>query len=486
MSAVSQFDKTEHKRDEGLKVYYFEQNIPIPAYLIAFVTGKLESRDIGPRTKVYAEAATVDAAAYDFSQTEEFLKYAEEIMDQEYVWGRYDILCLPPSFPFGGMENPCLTFVTPTLLSGDKSLADVIAHEIAHSWTGNLVTNKGWESFWLNEGWTMWLQRKIMVKIHKDEKFFDFDAITGYNALRESVEAYGYDHPFTALVPNLDGRDPDDSFSSVPYEKGFDLLFYLTKVVGGHKNFEKFAKEYIQEYKYKTLNSQEFKEYFLGYFEPKAKTLGIDLSQIDWDTWYFKPGMPPVDLGFDQTLSKASIAVADKWLKNAGKDTTEAEVKGWSTTQWIVMLEHILNIFSDEGVKMSKETLHKMDKLYSFSKSKNSELRFRWYMINLRSGNTEVKDAVAAFLGEQGRMKFTRPLYRQMFAMPELYEFGKGVFAQKKSFYHPICAKMVEADLNKASGSGKCPMRVVTDNLPMIGAAAAAVVAVFAIKKLMK
>jgi leukotriene-A4 hydrolase len=186
----------------------------------------------------------VDAGAYEFAETETFLKIGEDLLGP-YVWGRYDVLLLPPSFPYGGMENPCLTFVTPTLLAGDRSNADVIAHEIAHSWTGNLVTNKTWEHFWLNEGFTVFIERKIYGRIY-DEKTRHFKAIGGWKALLESVNTFGADSPLTALVPDLKGIDPDDAFSSVPYEKGFNFLFYLETLVG-IPEFEKFLKDYIQK-----------------------------------------------------------------------------------------------------------------------------------------------------------------------------------------------------------------------------------------------
>lgn len=201
-----------------VSVFEFSQRIAIPTYLIALAAGNLCSIDISPRVRVWSEPEVVQAAAFEFSQTEDFIAVAESLTCP-YQWSRYDILCLPPSFPYGGMENPCLTFATPTLLAGDKSLADVIAHEIAHSWTGNLVTNHTWNHFWLNEGWTTWLERKIMSRIKGSSDFLKLSAQSGKKALRDDVGRIGETHDFTKLVVPLGEQDPDEAFSRVPYEK---------------------------------------------------------------------------------------------------------------------------------------------------------------------------------------------------------------------------------------------------------------------------
>ena len=198
--------------------------------MIAIAGGKLESRKVGPRSHVWSELEYVDKAAYEFAETETMLQKAEEL-NGPYVWGIYDILVLPPSFPYGGMENPCLTFATPTLLAGDRSLTNVIAHEIAHSWTGNLVTNKNSEHFWLNEGFTVYTERKILGKMY-GEQLRHFSAIDGWRKLKYAIDILGNDNPLTNLVVDLDGVSPDEAFSRVPYEKGSTFLWYLEEIVG--------------------------------------------------------------------------------------------------------------------------------------------------------------------------------------------------------------------------------------------------------------
>ena len=219
MSALSTESPT-HNETEGTTTYYWHQPVPISAYLIAIAAGHLASRDISPRVRIWSEPEVVDAAHFEFGETEEFLCAAEEITGCPYLWHRYDVLCLPPSFPYGGMENPCLTFATPTLLAGDRSLASVIAHEIAHSWTGNLVTNHTWSHFWLNEGWTVWLERKIVSRVANDVEIGKLSAQLNWKSMCDDIDRMGgVNGKFTGLIWPLAAEDPDDAFSTVPYEK---------------------------------------------------------------------------------------------------------------------------------------------------------------------------------------------------------------------------------------------------------------------------
>ena len=214
----------------SMRTFSFEQKVPVQSYLIALVVGALESHDLSERCRVWSEPQQIEASAREFGEVEEMLQAAESLLGP-YVWGRYDLLVLPPSFPYGGMENPMLTFVTPTLLAGDRSLTSVVIHEITHSWTGNLVTNAGWEHFWLNEGFTVFAERKIYGAL-KGEAMRQAACIGGLDALRSSIDHFGADHKFTRLCPPMDSAtDPDDAFSSVPYEKGSNLLYYPEQLV---------------------------------------------------------------------------------------------------------------------------------------------------------------------------------------------------------------------------------------------------------------
>lgn len=218
----------------GTLAYTSRQSIPIPSYLFAIASGDIASASIGPRSSVYTGPEELMRCKTELEDDMEKFMEAAESLVYPYPWTTYNVLILPPSFPYGGMENPTHTFATPTIISGDKSNIDVIAHELAHSWSGNLVSNANWEHFWLNEGWTVYLERRIQALIHGENEFH-FSAIIGWKALTESVELFGKDHGFTKLVVDLEGKDPDDAFSSVPYEKGFNFLYFLDRVVGREK-----------------------------------------------------------------------------------------------------------------------------------------------------------------------------------------------------------------------------------------------------------
>jgi len=417
--------------------------VPIPSYLIALVIGNLEKREIGPRSAVWSEPETVGKGAYEFAETEDYISTAESLLIP-YEWGRYDILLLPGSFPYGGMENPCLTFVTPTLLAGDRSLSSVVAHEIAHSWCGNLVTNRSWEHFWLNEGFTVFVERKILGSMFGGEPMRHFHALIGWKHLKDSVDQFGADHEFTKLVPSLGGSDPDDAFSSVPYEKGFEFLFFLESLVG-IKSFEEFLCSWIARNRGSTITTDEFRAYFESYFATTEKA--SELSKIDWDAWFHKPGMPPVDVRalFDKTIAQAGLDLTEKWSQHKGEGCTADDLKDWSTFQVVFFLDQLLLLEGDARPDVA--LLNKINSLYHLNDSTNSEIRFCWYMLGIQAGYEKVYDAAKAFLLEQGRMKFVRPLYRALHKNPATKEMAIATFKAEHTRYHNICSKMVATDL---------------------------------------
>ena len=438
MSAIGLEDKTVENAD-GTRTFFFEQKTCMPTYLVAIVVGELESRKVGPRSAVWSEPSMVDAGAHEFADTEKFLAIGEELLG-DYVWGKYDVLLLPPSFPYGGMENPTLTFVTPTLLAGDRSLANVVAHEIAHSWCGNLVTNKYWNDFWLNEGLTVWTERKIMGRLLGD-KVFHFQALNGLTALRDTVTLFKENDAMalTKLVPDLTGIDPDDAFSSVPYEKGFQFLWYLENLVGT-PNFEPFMKAYIAKFAYKTVTTADFKETFLEHFA------GNDaVKAIDWDAWTNTEGMPSNLAPHDETLSNQAHDLAAKWTATpAGEGTSASDMDGWRSGQVVMMLDDV----TEQAAPLDHAVLAKMDETYSLTASRNSEIRFAWHILCLKSKYEKIFDQVIAFATEQGRMKFTRPLFRELAKSSDAgKKLAHDVFAKHRAAYHPITAKMVAKDL---------------------------------------
>lgn len=482
--------------EEDKNVFYWTQPVPTPAYLVALAAGRMESREISDRVRVWAEPEVVEDALFEFSETEQFVKAAEELTGCSYQWTRYDVLCLPPSFPYGGMENPCLTFATPTLLAGDRSLADVIAHEIAHSWTGNLVTNHTWDHFWLNEGWTVWLERKITSKVKGNVEIGKLSAQIGWKHLQDDVELLGAENPNTRLLWSIaEGEDPDDAYSSVPYEKGCNLLGYLEELVGADK-FGLFVKAYIEKFKYHTITTGDFRDFFVSFYEAaaaapvivkeqkKSKKRGVKQARqaaaaaapdpaavaifekvklLDWDAIFLSTGMPNYGPSFCNSLSSAAEALAEKWIAQATLAQVPSavsgfsanDIKSWSTQQINVFLETLAN--HAKGHELSPEEvfsvpfLECLDNTYGFSKSKNAEIMLRWQSLCLMSEAKWIVPQVVAFITSQGRMKFARPLYRALRGSTVGKQDAIDTFEKFQNMYHPIARKMVAADLKRAA-----------------------------------
>eukprot|EP01087_Luapelamoeba_hula_P010470 TRINITY_DN2774_c0_g3_i1.p1 TRINITY_DN2774_c0_g3~~TRINITY_DN2774_c0_g3_i1.p1 ORF type:complete len:450 (+),score=69.22 TRINITY_DN2774_c0_g3_i1:816-2165(+) len=432
---------TTNSENGDKHTFNFQQQVPIPSYLIAFAVGDLTSKDIGTRCRVWTEKSMIDAAAYELEETESYLQAAETLLPL-YAWGRYDILVLPGSFPYGGMENPCLSFVTPTIIAGDRSLTSLVAHELAHSWTGNLVGCRTWEHFWLNEGCTVFLERKLVGRLFGEDQR-QFRTFLGNSALIEAIKNFGSQPQFTTLVQDQKNVDPDDAFSSVPYEKGSQFLFYLEKLVGGPAVFEPFFKKYLENFSGKTLDSAEFKEFFLNYFNSLNAFEVSKLSEIDWDSWFNKPGLPPVDMLslFDTTLAAESFALANKWKANDSSVSPD-DLKSWSSHQVVHFLEQI-----EAASEVTAETLQKMDVTYKLSEYRNYEIRFHWYMAGIKHGYEPVYPLAVQMLREQGRMKFVRPLYRELAKTERGKALAIATFAEQKDNYHSIASKMVSRDL---------------------------------------
>ncbi|XP_063422028.1 leukotriene A-4 hydrolase-like isoform X2 [Mytilus trossulus] len=443
MSAISTGSETSSS-DNTKTIYRFEQKVPIPSYLIAIVGGDLESRDIGPRSKVWSEKEFVDAAAFEFSETETMLKTAEDLCGP-YVWGRYDLLVLPPSFPYGGMENPCLTFVTPTLLAGDKSLADVVAHEISHSWTGNLVTNKNPEHFWLNEGHTVFVERKIKGRMY-GEPYRQISAAERWIELQQSVVDVLKNGPYTKLIPDLRGVDPDDAFSIVPYEKGFTLLYHLETILGGPDEFEPFLKAYIEKFKYKSIDSTQWKDFLFSFFQSKVDVL----NKVDWETWFSAVGMPPIKPKYDESLAVPCQELCDKWsaASDSGLSQFSAnDILKLTSNQIRIFLYKVLLLESP----LSLIKVKKMEELYKFNDRKNSEIRLKWLLLCLKAHWEDSIQYALKFVNEQGRMKFVRPIYRALYAWEGSRDTAIKNFLSKRPEMHTTTAELVAKDLHLGS-----------------------------------
>lgn len=423
------------------QTYRFKQAVPIPSYLFAVASGDIAFAKLGPRTLVASGPDELQDCKWELERdTERYVELAEKIV-QPYEWGIYGCLVLPPSFPYGGMENPIFTFVTPTVISGDRENVDVIAHELSHSWSGNLVSNCSWEHFWLNEGWTTYLERRLQMAIHGDDPAYrDFSAIIGWTALSDSIEHFGVDHEFTKLVVDLKGKDPDDAFSTVPYEKGFTFLYYIEKLVGIEK-FNQFIPHYFRTWRRRSLDSYDFKQTLLDFFASDAEA-SAHLATIDWDTWFYKPGYPPKPV-FDTRLVDVVYTLADNWTAYSAGNTawrpSPDDISSLRANQLVVFLEKLLS--SPSSSLLSANAVHELGTLYALARTRNTELSARYLQLALKCGDLSAKSLVADLLSKVGRMKFVRPLYRVLVAAD--YEFAVETFERNKDFYHPICRQMI-------------------------------------------
>jgi leukotriene-A4 hydrolase len=431
----------------GTLLYTFHQEIPMPSYLFALASGDLASASIGPRSVVWTGPEELKASQWEFEKdTEAYIQAAEKIV-YPYAWTTYNVLVLPPSFPYGGMENPVYTFATPTIVSGDRQNVDVIAHELSHSWSGNLVSNASWEHFWLNEGWTTYLERRLQVAIHGDERHRDFSAIIGWKALADSIEQFGEDHEFTKLIPSLRGADPDDAFSSIPYEKGFTFLYYLEKLVG-IKKWDTFIPHYFTTFKQRSVDSYEFKATLLSFFAKDAEA-SAELGKFDWDTWFYKPGYPPKP-SFNTDFADMCYDLAAKWTKlNEQQSQSQpqsgstwkpsaSDVSDFTGNQIVVFLESL----QTNATPLQPKLVSEMGSLYKFTASQNVEIVSRYLVLGLKAKDADVYPRTAELLGQVGRMKFVRPLYRGLIDCDE--SLARKTFAANKDFYHPICRGMIE------------------------------------------
>ena len=423
--------------------YFYEQKIPIPSYLVAIAAGALEERVISDRTKIYGEKEVVDLAAYEFEDTENFIEIAEAYISP-YLWGEYNILILPPSAPFGGMENPTLTFVTPSLIAGDKSLANIIAHEISHSWSGNLVTNENWSDFWLNEGFTMFLERKIMENIYGID-MAKLDAMVLYSELSADIISYGESKKFTKLRPELLGRNPDDAFNKIPYEKGYNFLFYLENIVNSESNidlFRKIIRAYFDKFKYQSIRTKDFKEFFFEKIKEELPYKSSEiLEKIDWVKWIDAPGFPPEKNDFSNKYAVEIEKDVSLFYSNKLPSDFVETFKRWHS----LLKQYFLNQIKDSGRELDDIQLSYLSDILNLKEGYNVEVSFTYFMIILlhaRIIEEDVKKSLIDFLGKHGRINYVRPLYTEFFKRDK--ETALSTFEKYKTFYHPTIVKYIE------------------------------------------
>jgi len=405
---------------------HYEMPQPVPPYLLAFAVGSLAPKELGPRSRVWAEPELLEDAAEEFSGVDDMLRAAESLFGP-YDWERFDLLTMPPSFPYGGMENPRLTFLTPTLIAGDKSLVNVVAHELAHSWTGNLVTNASAEHFWLNEGFTVFAERRILEALAGPE-VAALNAALGRRALEEAMHHFR-EHPhLTALRTHLTGVDPDEAFSQIPYEKGYLFLRAMEDAVG-REAFDGFLRRYLATYRFRALTTEEF----IAFTERELP--GV-LAKVDAEAYLQRPGIPA---GAPSPRSSR----LEELLRLRGTVPSKDAVKDWTPAEWQLFLEWLPS-------DTSRDVFRQLDERFELTKSRNSEVLVAWLVASLRAGWEPAVGRTEAFLGEVGRMKYLKPLYGVLCSSRELKGLARSLFKKYAERYHPIARQGVELILSRA------------------------------------
>ncbi len=410
------------------KTFRFVMPQPVPAYLIALGVGELEQRELGPRTAVWAEPSVVKSAAEEFADMEAMLVEAEKLYGT-YAWGRYDVLVLPPAFPFGGMENPRLTFVTPTLLAGDRSLVAVIAHELAHSWSGNLVTNKTWGDLWLNEGFTVYFERRIVEQIFGLERA-TIESVIGKGELVEELRdpaVLGSKPEFQKLAQNLRGIDPDESFSSVPYEKGALLLVALEQAYG-REVLDAFLRKWFAANAFGSVETSDF----VAFVERELSTAPLlpGKTKPDLDRWLREPGLPD-DAPEPLAPALEQVRTAAEEFAAGTLSAKRIQTRGWTPWHWL----HFLRSLPDT---VTVEQFAALDDAFSLSDSSNAEILGEWLTQAAQRRYEPAYPRMESFLIEVGRRKFLTPIYRALCSTPEGRDVALKIYAKARPGYHAI------------------------------------------------
>jgi len=401
-------------------IHSFVMDLPVPAYLIAIAIGELESAVVGPRTRIYAEPPVLAAAAQEFEDTEKLIQTVEKLYGP-YRWGRYDLLILPPSFPFGGMENPCLTFVTPTVIAGDKSLVSLISHELAHSWSGNLVTNATWRDFWLNEGFTTYLENRIQEEVYGVEQAWMEQVLDRRELAKELNEFPPADQ---ILHIDLTGRDPDEGCTHIPYIKGA-LFLRLMEQVFGRAEFDAFLRTYFDHFAFQSVTTEEALAYLraelFARFPDKAAAIPVD-------EWVYHPGLP-------SSAPRARSPRFEKIAAGAGPS------KHWKTQEWLEFLQTLPR-------PISIATMAQIDNEWNLTHSGNYEILAEWLGLAIQTEYSPAFSRIHAFLHEVGRTRMLRQLYSEMMKTESGQKMAREIYATARRGYHPMAQTVVDKILS--------------------------------------
>ena len=421
----------------GAGGWKFKMAQPIPSYLLAIAIGEIDVRNLGPRSAVYAEPARIEAAAYELADTEKMIDAAESLYGP-YRWERYDMIVLPPSFPYGGMENPRLTFVTPTMIAGDRSLVDLIAHELAHSWSGNLVTNASWKHFWLNEGFTTYVTTRIVEKLYGQE-------VADMNLQVEQEEALASLAAIPPVKQALSARGPDNAPANyadegLVYPKGAWLLRTLEQRAG-REVFDPFLRGWFDQHAFQSVTTDEF----VAYLKKNLLDAHPDLMpEAELNEWLYSSGIPATARHMQSPRLAALDAQRTAWLKGE-LPTKDLNGKNWIALEWM----HFLN---DIDGKTSAAQMQELDQNFGLAKSGNNEIAFRFYLGSIKAGYS-VREPLAAFLTSVGRQRFVVPLYAALLKNPGDQAWAREIYAKARVRYHPLTQASVDKQFARKPGA---------------------------------
>jgi leukotriene-A4 hydrolase len=417
--------------------YLFKMPQPIPSYLMALAIGDLAFKSIGARTGVYAEPSMLAASVHEFADVESMLVECEKLFGP-YRWGRYDLLILPPSFMWGGMENPRLSFITPTVIAGDRSLVSIIAHELAHSWSGNLVTNANWDSVWLNEGFTTYLERRIVDALYGADRRAMEDML-GMQSLQQDIADLTQkgDGALTHLRMNLHGRDPDDAFGDVPYEKGRFFLGFLESRLGRDR-LDAFLRGYFDHFAFQSVSTEQFLEYFDAQI---LRAPGANVTQAEVLAWIDGPGLPatasmPQSDAFDKV-----DAQRDAWLKGE-RTAKQLDTAGWNTQQWLRLLKTL-------PTDVSVAQLAELDAAFNFTAATNNVIAHSWLKNAIRAGYAPAYPRLETHLTTIGRRLLVKDLYEELMKTSDGAVRARAIYVKARPLYQVPLAEQLDELLGK-------------------------------------
>ena len=409
------------KNDSG--VYHFKQVHAIPSYLLALAVGDIAFKAVDSRTGVYAEPSVLQKAVWEFADMGKMVTAAEKLYGP-YRWGRYDLLVLPPSFPFGGMENPNLTFITPTIIAGDRSLVSIICHELAHSWSGNLVTNATWNDFWLNEGFTNYFERRIDEELY-GKKEADMQAVFARHALDDAIADMGATSKDTHLKTDYTGRNPDEGTNDIAYEKGYFFLRSIEAAVGREK-FDAFLRGYFDGHAFHSLTTEQFLDYLNRHLiqgDPKLE------QQIDVKAWVYGPGIPANIVAVGAERFKVIDALLAKWQKTGQVSALSKEIVSSNEKRYFI---------SRLPADLTAVQMSALDATFHFTASNNTDVQLAWYTLAIRHHYGAADQRIKTYLIENGRMWHIIPLYKELLKTPEGTKTAKDIYKTARGNYHPM------------------------------------------------